>query len=63
MKRRPAEPLYMGSTPIPGFYTEPLYSNVIIAFLWALRRKDYKESTMVQNYASSQTPSKALQHN
>jgi pantothenate kinase len=40
-----------GSTPIPGFYTEPLYSNDVIEFLWTLRRKGYKESTIVRNYA------------
>ncbi len=41
----------MGSIPIPGSTTEPLYSNAIIEFLWNLRRKGYKETTIVQNYA------------
>ena len=50
-RRLPAEQLYMGSTPIPGFYTESLYSSDILEFLLNLRRRGYCESTIVQNYA------------
>jgi hypothetical protein len=39
----------MGSIPIPSSTTEPLYSD-IAAFLWDLRKKGYKETTIVQNY-------------
>jgi integrase len=31
--------------------TESLYSNDIMSFLWELRKKGYKETTIVQNYA------------
>ena len=55
-KRRPAEPLYMGSTPIPGSNTEPLYSEDIAKFLWALKKEGLKETTIIQNY------SKVLKH-
>jgi hypothetical protein len=48
---RVISPLVAGPTPIPGFYTELLYSNVTMEFLWTSRRKGYKESTIVQNYA------------
>ena len=45
----------MGSTPIPGSKTEPLYSD-IATFLWALKKEGLKETTIIQNY------SKILRH-
>jgi integrase len=49
-RRRPAEPLYMGSTPIPGFIAKPLYSDVA-TFLWSLKKEGLKETTIVENYS------------
>ena len=39
----------MGSTPIPGSNTEPLYS--IPSFLWDLKKEGLEESTIKDNYA------------
>jgi hypothetical protein len=39
----------MGSTPIPGSNSEPLYS--IANFLWELKKEGLKETTIVQNYS------------
>jgi integrase len=50
-RRRPAEPLYVGSTPIPGSNSESLYSNDISMFLWALKKEGLKESTIIGNYS------------
>jgi hypothetical protein len=50
-RRRPAEPLYMGSTPIPGSNAESLYSSNIVEFLWTLKKEGLKESTIKGNYA------------
>jgi hypothetical protein len=40
----------MGSIPIPSSTDEPLYSDVG-AFLWELKKRGYKDSTIVENYA------------
>ena len=50
-RRRPAEPLHVGSIPIPGFYTKSLYSSNIAEFLWTLKKEGLKESTIKGNYA------------
>jgi integrase len=50
-RRQPAELLYVGSIPIPGFYTKPLYSSNIAEFLWTLKKEGLKESTIKGNYA------------
>ena len=49
-RRQPAELLYVGSIPIPSSTTEPLYSD-IAQFLWELKKRGYRETTIVQNYA------------
>jgi hypothetical protein len=41
----------MGSIPIPSSTTESLYSGNIVEFLWALRKKGYKDSTIKENYS------------
>ncbi|MCW4045941.1 MAG: tyrosine-type recombinase/integrase [Candidatus Bathyarchaeota archaeon] len=41
----------MGSIPIPSSNTESLYSSGITEFLWSLKKRGYKETTIVQNYA------------
>ncbi|MFB0503348.1 MAG: hypothetical protein ACETWE_05910 [Candidatus Bathyarchaeia archaeon] len=51
-----ADPLYMGSIPIPGSNTESLYSSDILSFLWYLKKEGYKETTIKENY------SKILRH-
>jgi hypothetical protein len=40
-----------GSTPIPGFYTESLYSGDVASFLWHLKKRGYKDTTITQNYS------------
>ncbi len=50
-RRQPAELLYMGSIPIPGFSTETLYQNDIFEFLWYLRKQGYKETTIKESYS------------
>jgi len=50
-RRQPAELLYMGSIPIPGSKTGPLYSSNIVEFLWSLKKEGLKESTIKGNYA------------
>src|SRR3972149_2343769 len=50
-RRRPAEPLYMGSIPIPSSYDPSLYKNDLTPFLWELKKRGYRESTIVENYA------------
>lgn len=41
----------MGSIPIHSSTTESLYSSDITQFLWELKKRGYKETTIVQNYA------------
>ncbi len=41
----------MGSNPIPGSYTESLYSNDILNFLWFLKKEGYNESAINENYS------------
>jgi integrase len=50
-RRQPAELLYVGSIPIPSFGNSSLYKNDLTPFLWDLKKRGYKETTIVQNYA------------
>jgi len=41
----------MGSIPIPSSYDPSLYKNDLTPFLWELKKRGYRESTIVENYA------------
>ena len=41
----------MGSIPIPSFGNSSLYKNDLTPFLWELKKRGYRESTIVENYA------------
>ncbi len=54
-RRQPAELLYMGSIPIPSSLNSSLYnrdgSGDVVNFVWELKKRGYKETTIRQNYA------------
>jgi integrase len=50
-RRQPAELLHMGSTPIPSSNDPSLYKNDLTPFLWDLKKRGYRETTIVENYA------------
>jgi integrase len=41
----------MGSIPIPSSYDPSPYKNDLAPFLWDLKKRGYRESTIIENYA------------